>query len=100
MRIQRPFIAVTSEGGLLPADFLQELLKPGSGIEGKSYAISHQWETVPIHLLGSNIDLDKRTERVAGRALDRLVRTGEAVASGERRWRRYTVSGKSIAHGA
>ncbi len=144
MKVQRPFVAVTSEGGLLPSDFLQELLKPGSGtlgleptsyhlaegeklneavsrswsrlkgcwasfkksvaakpegastttetrerwllpifqelnfgrlpaaraieIEGKSYAISHQWENVPVHLLGSTVDLDKRTERVAGAA--------------------------------
>ncbi|MBI4369150.1 MAG: N-6 DNA methylase [Elusimicrobia bacterium] len=144
MKTQHSFAAVTSEGGMLPSDFLQELLKPGSGIDGlepttyhlaegeklneavsrswgrlkgcwvnfkksiaskpegastttetrerwllplfqelnfgrlpvaraieiedKSYAISHQWENIPIHLLGSTIDLDKRTERVAGAA--------------------------------
>lgn len=37
------FVAVTSEGGLLPSDFLQELLKPKSEVEGldpKSYDLS------------------------------------------------------------
>ncbi|MBI5884262.1 MAG: ATP-dependent DNA helicase [Elusimicrobia bacterium] len=31
------------------------------------------------------------------RALDRLVQTGKVAASGEKRWRRYAASGKSIA---
>jgi hypothetical protein len=35
-------------------------------IEGKSYPISHGWERAPIHLLGFNIDLGKRTPGVAG----------------------------------
>jgi hypothetical protein len=37
-------------------------------IEGKSYPISHGWERAPIHLLGFNIDLGKRTPGVAGAA--------------------------------
>jgi len=35
-------------------------------IEGKSYAISHMWQSAPIHLVGWNIDLDRRTRGVAG----------------------------------
>ncbi|NQT92756.1 MAG: restriction endonuclease, partial [Lentisphaerae bacterium] len=35
-------------------------------IEGKSYAISHLWQNAPIHLVGWNIDLDRRTRGVAG----------------------------------
>jgi hypothetical protein len=35
-------------------------------IEGRSYAISHGWEQVPIHLVGCGIDLDRRTAGVAG----------------------------------
>ncbi|MHB1462503.1 MAG: Eco57I restriction-modification methylase domain-containing protein [Armatimonadota bacterium] len=37
-------------------------------IDGKSFAISHLWGSVPIHLVGSAIDLDSRTEGVAGAA--------------------------------
>ena len=35
-------------------------------IEGKSYPVSHGWGRAPIHLLGFNIDLGKRTPGVAG----------------------------------
>jgi hypothetical protein len=141
---QRTFISITSEGGLLPTDFLQELVSPkptveglaptafhlaegeklneavtrswsrlkgcwenfknatagktpaestttetrdrwllpifqelGFGrlkttaaieIEGKSYPLSHRWENIPIHLVGSTVALDTRTARVAGAA--------------------------------
>ncbi|MFB3786020.1 MAG: Eco57I restriction-modification methylase domain-containing protein [bacterium] len=47
-------------GRLLPAKSLE--------IEGKSYPISHFWLNTPIHLVGSNIDLDTKTPGVAGAA--------------------------------
>jgi hypothetical protein len=139
------FSAITSEGGLLPADFLAELLAPKSAIEGlestsynlaeseriseqvnrswnrlkgrwadfkktisdkqpgesttsetrdrwlqplfqelgfgqrlplakpievdgKPYPVSHGWNHVPIHLVGSHIDLDRRTPGAVGAA--------------------------------
>lgn len=38
-------------------------------IEGKSYAVSHDWgEHVPIHLVGCNVPLDRRSRGVAGAA--------------------------------
>ena len=37
-------------------------------LNGKSYAISHGWGSVPIHLLGFRIALDKRTPGAAGAA--------------------------------
>ncbi len=37
-------------------------------IEGTSYPISHQWEQVPVHLIGAGLDLDRRTPGVAGAA--------------------------------
>jgi hypothetical protein len=139
------FIAITSEGGLLPADFLAELLSPKTAIEGltpqsynlaegeriseqvnrswvrlqgrwadfkkaiaskppgdptttetrerwlypifqelgfgqrlqvaqpievdgHSYPVSHGWTHVPIHLVGSHADLDRRTPGAVGAA--------------------------------
>ncbi len=35
-------------------------------IEGKSYAISHGWRSVPIHLVGANVPIDRRSEHVVG----------------------------------
>ncbi|MCC7171415.1 MAG: N-6 DNA methylase, partial [Planctomycetes bacterium] len=35
-------------------------------IDGKSYAISHGWRTVPIHLVGANVPIDRRSEHVVG----------------------------------
>jgi hypothetical protein len=35
-------------------------------IEGKEYPVSHAWENVPIHLVGCNVPLDRRTAGVAG----------------------------------
>lgn len=143
-RMQNAFTTVRTEGSLLPADFLQRLLAPGSDIqglrsedyhlagreriddaasrswlrlvgawsafrdhlqrlssddaattitrekwlyvlfselgygrleaargvvaEGKPYPISHVWRHVPVHLVGANIDLDKRTRGAAGAA--------------------------------
>jgi hypothetical protein len=37
-------------------------------IEGRSYAVSHAWESVPIHLVGCNVPLDRRSRGVAGAA--------------------------------
>ncbi|MHB8870190.1 MAG: Eco57I restriction-modification methylase domain-containing protein, partial [Thermoleophilia bacterium] len=37
-------------------------------IDGRIYAISHGWGHVPIHLVGLNVDLDRRTPGVAGAA--------------------------------
>ncbi|WP_068396372.1 Eco57I restriction-modification methylase domain-containing protein [Kribbia dieselivorans] len=43
---------------------------PGKGldVDGKHFPVSHAWGQVPIHLLGSRIDLDRRTSGVAGAA--------------------------------
>lgn len=40
--------------------------KQSFDIEGKSYPISHLWQQLPMHLVGCNIELDKRTARVPG----------------------------------
>lgn len=37
-------------------------------IEGKSYAISHLWNEVPLHLVGAGTKLDERSRGVAGAA--------------------------------
>jgi hypothetical protein len=37
-------------------------------IEGKAYAISHSWQQTPIHLVGRDVDLDRRTPGVPGAA--------------------------------
>lgn len=41
---------------------------PGPSIAGRSYPISHQWQHLPIHLLGTTTDLDRRSPGVAGAA--------------------------------
>src|ERR1035438_436979 len=142
MKSPSSFIAITSEGGLLPADFLHELPDPKTTIEGvtpvayhladgerlneeinrswnrlkgcwenfkkaiaekpagestttdtrerwllplfqelgfgrvtaakpievdgRSYPVSHGWNQVPIHLVGSHADLDLRTPGAVG----------------------------------
>lgn len=67
-----PGTSVTREKWLLP--LFQEL---GYGrlvaakafeIEAKSYPVSHLWHRSPIHLVGRNVDLDKRSPGVAGAA--------------------------------
>lgn len=144
MKSPTSFIAITSEGGLLPADFLHELPDPKTSIEGvtpvayhlaegerlneqinrswnrlkgcwenfkkaiaqkplgepttsdtrerwlfplfqelgfgrlaaaksievdgRSYPVSHGWDQVPIHLVGSHADLDHRTPGAIGAA--------------------------------
>src|SRR5262245_50227685 len=37
-------------------------------IDGRSYAVSHAWGRVPLHLVGARIELDERTAGVAGAA--------------------------------
>lgn len=37
-------------------------------VEGRDYPISHIWGAVPIHLLGADVDLDRRSRGVAGAA--------------------------------
>lgn len=37
-------------------------------IDGKSYPLSHRWESVPIHIVGSHLSLDTRTRGAAGAA--------------------------------
>ena len=41
---------------------------PKLEIEGKTYPISHLWESIPIHLVGVGVDLNRRSEGVAGAA--------------------------------
>jgi hypothetical protein len=40
----------------------------GLKVKDKVYAISHLWRTVPIHLVGFRVDLDRRQKGVAGAA--------------------------------
>lgn len=67
-----PATTLTRERFLLP--LFQEL---GYGrlqtaraveIEGKTYPVSHVWGSVPIHLVGHGISLERRTKGVAGAA--------------------------------
>lgn len=76
-----PGTSPTRERWLLP--LFQELgygrlqTSRAAEIDGRTYAVSHAWvaaggdgpiQLVPIHLVGLNIDLDKRTPGVAGAA--------------------------------
>jgi hypothetical protein len=67
-----PGTTVTRERWLL--NLFSELgygrLLPGRAIElnGKSYPISHHYGHAPIHLVGCNVPLDRRTAGVAGAA--------------------------------
>ena len=64
--------AVARDRWLLP--LFQELgygrLQPARGleIEGKTFPISHLWGSCPIHLIGSGIRLDERTQGAKGAA--------------------------------
>ncbi len=40
----------------------------GLSVAGRTYAVSHLWGHLPIHLLGWNVDLDRRTKGVPGAA--------------------------------
>jgi hypothetical protein len=70
--IGEPQTTLTREKLLLP--LFQELgygrlvAARAHDIDGRSYAISHGWGQVPIHLLGAGVSLDDRTEKVAGAA--------------------------------
>lgn len=64
--------SVTREKWLLPLfdelDYGRLQITKAIDIEGKSYAISHGWNEVPIHLVGCGAKLDARTSGVAGAA--------------------------------
>lgn len=63
---------VTRERWLLP--LFQELnygrlqARTAVEIDGKIYAVSHGYGHAPVHLVGCNVDLDRRTRGVAGAA--------------------------------
>jgi hypothetical protein len=65
-----PGTSITRERWLLP--LFQELnygrlqTRLAEEMEGKSYPISHGWGPLPVHLVGHNVDLDRRTSGVAG----------------------------------
>jgi len=40
----------------------------GIAAEGKPYPISHVWRAVPLHLVGANVDIDKRKSGTVGAA--------------------------------
>ena len=67
-----PGTSPTRERWLLP--LFQELgygrlpTAKARDFDGRTYAISHAWGTVPIHLVGLNVNLDKRAPGVAGAA--------------------------------
>ncbi len=67
-----PGTSVTREKWLLP--LFQELgygrltLSKAIEIDKHSYPVSHFWQHAPIHLVGCNVELDKRTASVAGAA--------------------------------
>lgn len=45
-------------------------LQPTKAVElgERTYPISHFWNNVPVHLVGANVDLDRRSEGVPGPA--------------------------------
>jgi hypothetical protein len=67
-----PGTSLTREKWLLPLfdelDYGRLQTTKAIDIEGKSYAISHGWDNVPIHLVGCGARLDTRTSGVAGAA--------------------------------
>lgn len=70
----RPLTGLTRERWLL--SLLRELgfgvvsptPKGGLEVDDKAFPVSHQWNQLPIHLLGWGTDLDHRTKGVAGAA--------------------------------
>lgn len=62
----------TRERWLLPLfqEFDYGRLQTAKAIElgGRNYAVSHAWQNSPIHLVGCNVDLDRKTAGVAGAA--------------------------------
>jgi hypothetical protein len=67
-----PATSVTRERWLLPLfrelDYGRLATAMAIEINGKSYPVSHAWQKTPIHLVGSGIDMDRRTAGVAGAA--------------------------------
>ena len=55
---------ITRERWLLPLfqflDFGRLQISKAHEIGGKTYAVSHAWQNVPIHLVGCNVDLESR----------------------------------------
>lgn len=62
--------SLTRERWLLPLfqllDYGRLQVAKAEEIGGKSYAISHAWQQTPIHLVGCNVDLDRRIQTAAG----------------------------------
>ncbi len=62
--------SLTRERWLLPLfqllDYGRLQVAEAEEIGGKSYAISHAWQQTPIHLVGCNVDLDRRMQTAAG----------------------------------
>ena len=67
-----PLVRETRERWLLPLfDVLgYGRLTPSKTIEldGRTFQLSHMWQRVPIHLVGSGVELDRRTSGVTGAA--------------------------------
>jgi len=75
-----PATGVTRQAWILPlleelrfgrvqlADNIEVTVDTAEGQKTKSYPISHAWNHVPMHLLGWNVPLDKRSPGVAGAA--------------------------------
>jgi hypothetical protein len=68
-----PATTITRERWLLP--LFQELgygrlptSRSAVEIDGKGYAISHWWSSVPIHLVGAGVSIDKLSARIHGAA--------------------------------
>jgi hypothetical protein len=59
-RLLLPLFAELGFGRLAPAR--------GLAVDGTPYPISHEWDAVPIHLVGAHVNLDHRTAGVAGAA--------------------------------
>jgi hypothetical protein len=62
--------SLTRERWLLPLfqllDYGRLQAAKAEEIGGKSYAISHAWQQTPIHLVGCNVDLDRRIQTATG----------------------------------
>lgn len=67
-----PTTTETRERWLYPLfhelDFGRLALARPIEVDGKSYPVSHGWGAVPIHLVGTHVDLDKRTPGAVGAA--------------------------------
>lgn len=54
--------------GTLTATPTARTLDDATGSPGQSFPISHQWNHLPVHLVGVNVPLDRRTAGVTGAA--------------------------------